>query len=170
MRKFSEFILTPLTRSLRYAISKLVTKYAIYQLAEQLGTSTSTAVVLNICCPGLVKSRFIRHRQPDVLEYLTKYYEQFGREVEPASRAYLQAINAGRESHGKFLRDCEIKQYVSLILIILGITNTLSSRDEVPSWLTDDEGKKLGRQLWAEIVVELEKVAPGAVANVLSNN
>lgn len=42
------------------------------------------------------------------------------------------------------------------------------SRDHVPDWMTDESGKVLQKQIWAELVERLEKIQPG-VANALQN-
>jgi hypothetical protein len=40
-------------------------------------------------------------------------------------------------------------------------------RDGVPSWITDEEGKKSQKAVWEAIANELESIEPGCVKKVL---
>jgi hypothetical protein len=52
----------------------------------------------------------------------------------------------GEESHGKLLSGCKIKECW------------------VPTWLTNEEGQKLQKGIWDELVSRLESVQPGCIS------
>jgi hypothetical protein len=43
----------------------------------------------------------------------------------------------------------------------------VSSREKVPNWITDEEGKASQKHVWEIIAKELESVVPGCVKRIL---
>lgn len=39
--------------------------------------------------------------------------------------------------------------------------------DKVPSWVTDEDGRRSGQRVWEVIVKELEIIEPGCVSKIL---
>ncbi|KAF5004846.1 hypothetical protein FDECE_8690 [Fusarium decemcellulare] len=66
-------------------------------------------------------------------------FEELGRTAEQGSRTLLHAAFAGQESHGAYLSDCQIKEHT------------------MPSWITNEDGKKTQQRLWNDLVETLDK-------------
>ncbi|KAE9380885.1 NAD(P)-binding protein [Stipitochalara longipes BDJ] len=73
----------------------------------------------------------------------------FGRTIEMSSRSVLHAVVAGKESHGGYLSNCEIKN------------------GEVPAWVTDEKGRQLQKRIWDDLARILNPVEPGCVDRIL---
>jgi hypothetical protein len=54
----------------------------------------------------------------------------------------------GEEGHGKLLSGCKVKECW------------------VPTWLTNEEGQKLQKGIWDELVSRLESVQPGCISQL----
>lgn len=70
------------------------------------------------------------------------------RTAEEGSRTFLHGLLVGEESHGKLLSGCKIKEFW------------------VPTWLTNEEGQKLQKGIWEELVSRLESVQPGCISQL----
>lgn len=70
------------------------------------------------------------------------------RSAEVGSRTILHGLVAGEESHGKLLSGCKIKEYW------------------VPEWVSDEEGQRLQKKIWKELVDRLEGVQPGCISQL----
>ncbi|KAK7414071.1 hypothetical protein QQX98_007103 [Neonectria punicea] len=132
-----------------YPLSKLLETLAVRQLASLVPLSR-TGVVLNLVCPGFCITELRRNAPADFREFMAAQEAQFGRTAEDGSRTLLHGAVAGKESHGRFLDSCEIAD------------------DKVPSWVTDEEGRKWQKNLWDVMAKELETIEPGCVKKVLS--
>jgi hypothetical protein len=44
---------------------------------------------------------------------------------------------------------------------------TYDPRSQVPSWVTDEEGKQAQKCVWDDIANELESIEPGCVKKIL---
>ena len=91
-------------------MSKLLEIMALRPLASLLPVS-ETGVVINMLNPGLCNTGLAR--------YYGSLYDRLvvrtanaliGRSPEMGSRTLLHAVTAGKESHGKYCSDCEIKE------------------------------------------------------------
>lgn len=91
-------------------MSKLLEIMALRPLASLLPVS-ETGVVINMLSPGLCNTGLAR--------YYSSLYDRvvvrtanalIGRTAEMGCRTLLHAVTAGKESHGKFCADCEIKE------------------------------------------------------------
>jgi retinol dehydrogenase-12 len=65
----------------------------------------------------------------------------FGRSAESGGRTLVHASVAGEETHGRYLSECRVK--------LEG------------SWVRSDEGARVEKRLWAELVDILESIRPG---------
>ncbi|RSL96103.1 hypothetical protein CEP52_011673 [Fusarium oligoseptatum] len=99
----------------RYPLSKLLQIYATRHLASLFPLS-ETGVVINVLNPGLCKTELNRNAR---------------------GRTLLHAAVAGTESHGKYVSDCEIKEYL------------------VPGWVSDESGLHMQRRVWMDLLKNL---------------
>jgi NAD(P)-dependent dehydrogenase (short-subunit alcohol dehydrogenase family) len=83
--------------------------FAVRHLASRLPVSRA-GVVINMVCPGLVKTGLSRYSSTEFQQVAAKMREERGRTAEVGSRTLLFAAVAGMESHGKLIADCEIKE------------------------------------------------------------
>ncbi|KAK6849771.1 short chain dehydrogenase [Apiospora arundinis] len=94
----------------RYALSKLVQVPIIHRLAR-LYPQEKTGVTINMVNPGLCRTGLTR--------YSTWYYRLYidvvrvllaARTAEEGSRTILYGVAAGKETHGKYLSGCKIRE------------------------------------------------------------
>jgi retinol dehydrogenase-12 len=64
-----------------------------------------------------------------------------GRSADSGGRTLVQAAVAGEETHGKYLSECRVKPE--------------------GSWVRSDEGARVEKRLWIELVDILEGIRPG---------
>jgi hypothetical protein len=72
--------------------------------------TSETGVTINCVSPGLCITDLSRNAPFVFWLYLTIMRLLVGRTAEEGSRTLLHAIVAGKESHGKLLSECEIKE------------------------------------------------------------
>jgi NAD(P)-dependent dehydrogenase (short-subunit alcohol dehydrogenase family) len=91
-----------------YGITKLLQIYATRELASLLPVS-EYGVVMNTVSPGLCNTDL--DRNAPLMFRLNLWFMRMvmGRTAEMGSRTLLHALFAGKESHGEYLRSCEIK-------------------------------------------------------------
>ncbi|KAI8662984.1 hypothetical protein NCS56_01103300 [Fusarium sp. Ph1] len=120
----------------RYPLSKLLQIYATLHLASLFPLS-ETGVVINALNPGLCKTELNRNAR-GFLKYQILMLRLFlGRTPEQGSRTLLHAAVAGAESHGKYVSDCEIKEYL------------------VPGWVSGESGLHMQRRVWTDLLKNL---------------
>ncbi|OKL61372.1 hypothetical protein UA08_03703 [Talaromyces atroroseus] len=127
-----------------YPLSKLLEVLFVRQLASLVPVSRS-GVVINLVNPGLCKTELSRNASPEFRQQLAKLHASYGRTAEVGSRTLLHGAVGGKESHGCYLSSCEIAEY------------------KVPSWVTDEAGKKTQELVWSAIAEELELISPGCM-------
>lgn len=93
----------------RYPISKLVSLYAFRELAARKPPS-KTGVVINWVNPGLCVTGLNRHVKPEIREMINEHRRKMGRTAEEGSRTLLHGALAGKDSHGKYLSECVVKE------------------------------------------------------------
>ncbi|PYH78604.1 NAD(P)-binding protein [Aspergillus uvarum CBS 121591] len=131
-----------------YPLSKLMEILALKHLATLLPVER-TGVVFNLVCPGLCTTELIRNAPPDYKAQVTDMNQLYGRTAEDGSRTLLHGAVAGSESHGCLLHSCEMGE------------------NDVPNWVTDDEGKAMQKRMWDAVAEVLESVEPGCVDAML---
>ncbi|KAL5001253.1 hypothetical protein BDV10DRAFT_13550 [Aspergillus recurvatus] len=131
-----------------YPLSKLMDTLAVRELAAQLPVEQGK-VIINSVCPGLCKTELVRNCPPAQKQAIVEQHELYGRSAEDGSRTLLAGAVLGKESHGTYTSNCEIRE------------------DKVPEWAKDKEAKKWQEHLWGLIVKELETAEPGCVQEAL---
>lgn len=98
-----------LTGYTRYPLTKLIELYAIRQLAS-LKPVSETGVVINYVNPGLCRTGLSRNASFPARTMIVTLGMLLGRTPEMGSRTHLHGAVAGKESHGKYLSECEIRE------------------------------------------------------------
>ena len=83
--------------------------YAVRQLAS-LRPHSDTGVIINYLSPGLCTTELSRHVGFKVWMMVATMRFFFARTAEMGSRTLLHAVVAGKETHGKYLAQCEIRE------------------------------------------------------------
>ncbi|KAJ3523389.1 hypothetical protein NM208_g12473 [Fusarium decemcellulare] len=135
---FEELSKRPPSMASRYPFTKLLQIYAVRQLSS-IYPESETGVVINVASPGLCITELARNANWSMHLQITFMRWLLGRTAEQGSRTLLHAAFAGQESHGAYLSDCQIKELT------------------VPSWITNEDGKKTQQRLWNDLVETLDK-------------
>ncbi|KAK0609388.1 Short chain dehydrogenase yanD [Lasiodiplodia hormozganensis] len=128
----------------RYADSKLLAVFFLYELRRRLGVledgeGEGGGVVVNMFCPGMVDTR-IGDALPWYLRLPWNAMKVLqARSVEQAGWVAVNAaVVAGEESHGRFLGDMEVF--------------------EETDFIKSEDGRKIQAMLWEETVAEMSKL------------
>ncbi|KAL7800178.1 hypothetical protein V8C37DRAFT_364366 [Trichoderma ceciliae] len=134
----------------RYVMTKFLEHMAARELASLLPVS-ETGVIVNVVDPGLCKTGLTKNLGffQRAKAWLAK--AAIGRTPEMGSRTLIHGIAADEDSHGKYLTSCEIRE------------------DHIPEWMTNESGKVVQKQIWAELLERLEKIQPGVVTAAIQN-
>ncbi|EHY56323.1 hypothetical protein HRR83_008576 [Exophiala dermatitidis] len=120
----------------RYQASKLLEVLACRALAPKLA---GKGVILNYVNPGLCHSEL--SRDGPFFVSILKFF--LARSTEVGSRTLVSAAEAGPESHGKYIYDCEPND------------NALSP------FVRSEDGKKASEKIWKELAEILDQIQPG---------
>ncbi|KAF9887544.1 hypothetical protein FE257_010122 [Aspergillus nanangensis] len=131
----------------RYALTKLVEEFAVRQFAA-LFPVERTGVVIAMVAPGLCTTGLGHDARIFTKIMHETVRAMMARTAEVGSRTILHGLVVGEEGHGKLLSGCQIKEYW------------------VPSWLTNEKGQKLQKDIWDELVAILESVQPGCISQL----
>lgn len=124
-----------------YNASKLMQLMFMKRLAEGIDASGKGHIIVNSLNPGLCKTGLFR-RYTFPLGTLVWLMTTFlGREPEVGSRTLMSAAFAGEETHGKWMTDCRLYEW--------------------PTVMVGDAGEKLTGRVWDEITEILEGIQPG---------
>jgi hypothetical protein len=137
-----------LTGGYRYALTKLVEECAVRQFAA-LCPAERTNVVITMVAPGLCTTGLGRDARTFTKVMHEALRVMMARTAEVGSRTFLHGLVVGEEGHGKLLSGCKIKECW------------------VPTWLTNEEGQKLQKSIWDELVAKLESVQQGCIAGLM---
>ncbi|KAK5053726.1 hypothetical protein LTR84_001687 [Exophiala bonariae] len=132
----------------RYALSKLIQTLTIRHLASVLPVA-QTGVIINYVNPGVCKTELSRNYKGDYRSFADYCFSEYGRTAEMGSRTILHGVVAGKDSHGCYLSACEIRE------------------QEVPGWVTDEEGQKGQNRVWDDVIGVLDAVVPGCLDKLL---
>lgn len=94
----------------RYMISKTILHQLFNELAARVASSAATEkhqVVVNIVNPGWCGSEIRRHKP--LAWHQKMMFFLIGRTGEQGSRTMVHAVVAGKETHGRYLSECQIK-------------------------------------------------------------
>lgn len=86
--------------------------YAIQEIAEQVTASPKGKIVVNHVNPGWVVTEAMREWSGLKLIIFKIFRTIFARSTEVGSRTTVNAAEGGEETHGQFLDDCTIGEYV----------------------------------------------------------
>ncbi|KAJ9302074.1 hypothetical protein DTO271G3_940 [Paecilomyces variotii] len=131
----------------RYALTNLVEECAVRQFAA-LCPVERTGVIIAMVAPGLCSTGLGRDARTFTKIMHEAVRAMMARTAEEGSRTILHGLLVGEEGHGKLLSGCKIKEFW------------------VPTWLTNEEGQKLQKGIWDELVFRLESVQPGCISQL----
>ncbi|KIX02097.1 uncharacterized protein Z518_08036 [Rhinocladiella mackenziei CBS 650.93] len=116
-----------------YSLSKLLGMMFIWKLEEYVSADD---VIVNLVEPGFIKGTALHRNIPGLVVALLRLLQAAtARRVEDGATTYLDATVAkGKESHGCYLADWEIRPY--------------------PAFLYTPEGKEAMDKLWKETISE----------------
>lgn len=120
---------------------------AVRQFAE-LCSIERTGIVITMVAPGLCTTGLGRNARTFTKIMHEAVRAMMARTAEVGSRTILHGLLVGEEGHGKLLSGCKIKE------------------SWVPTWLTNEEGQKLQKGIWNELVSRLESVQPGCISQL----
>ncbi|TVY53647.1 Short chain dehydrogenase sol3 [Lachnellula cervina] len=144
----------------RYSVSKLIQLLAVRELAAQVSHEpvlTTPAVIINCMTPGGCKSDFDRE-STGFARFMGKImYAVLARTTEVGSRTLVAGLAAGEESHGSYMADCHIAEY---------LTYRLRMRDANAAFrpgpmVRGSDGMALQKKIWDQLVIQLETIRPG---------
>ncbi|PHH59773.1 hypothetical protein CDD81_2577 [Ophiocordyceps australis] len=124
----------------RYFVSKLLQLLCVRELASRAGPAYPVAI--NCFNPGFVQTRLGREFGWNL--YL--WGVVFARSARVGSRTLVAAAGAGAESHGKYMSEGEVA--------------------EPSEWVRSEEGKRVQRRVWEEVVERVEGIVPGVSGNI----
>ncbi|GKZ28517.1 hypothetical protein AbraIFM66950_008376 [Aspergillus brasiliensis] len=118
----------------RYATSKLLGQFFIYELAKRVPPS---AVVINGPNPGLCKSGLVREFRSTFIGFIIGIMEAILARKPAVSACALTdaAVNHGPESHGQYIEDGKLVAWAPI--------------------LYKPKGEKIRKQLWEELMAEV---------------
>ncbi|KAK7755524.1 hypothetical protein SLS62_002456 [Diatrype stigma] len=132
----------------RYYNTKLLGVLFTRELAERLDASGKPQIVLNMVDPGYCWTELLREKPwpRPIMAVMYVADRILARSSEVGSRNYIWAASAGPESHGIYVEDCGLS---------------------TPAPLADsDEGKKLQKRAFVELLEILERISPGIIKNI----
>lgn len=129
----------------RYNTSKLLPIWIVRELAAQL--PPNDPIIINSLNPGFCNTDIFRHA-PFALRFIIRSGLQIlGRTSEMGSRTLMAAAAAQRQSHGKYMDSCVLREPSSLVV--------------------SEEGRALQKRVYTELMDTLEDIEPGITRNIL---
>ncbi|KAI9652362.1 MAG: hypothetical protein M1831_006840 [Alyxoria varia] len=126
----------------RYNLSKLLVAMCVQELAERVQKQENERgepfVVVNDVHPGYCRTGLFRDAD-SVMQGIG--LKVIGRSSEEGSRSLVHGLLAGRESHGKYMGEGRVKS--------------------ASPFLETEDGKRVQREVWEEVMGKLEPVRPG---------
>ncbi|CZR61626.1 related to short-chain dehydrogenase [Phialocephala subalpina] len=124
----------------RYSVSKLLDFYLTTEIAKLVPTiNGEPAVIVDVVAPGFCKSELLS-REPGAPAILVFMQWLTARTLPEGSKTIVDAAVGGKEFHGKYLDHQKIRNPGVLV--------------------TSDEGVRVGKKVWGEILQVLMAVAP----------
>lgn len=128
----------------RYNLSKLLEVFVVRQLAAEM--APSDPVIINALSPGFCQSTLFRHAPGFLRAVLEIGVRILGRTSEMGSRALMAAAAAGRETHGRYMDNCKLRDPSRFVL--------------------SEEGQRVQKRVYDELMEVLEGVQPGVTKNI----
>jgi len=153
----------------RYAVSKLIQVFGVRELASRLAQgpeSTSPAVIINCMTPGACKSDFDRE-STGFGRIMGKIMAAIiARTSEVGSRTLLAGISADEESHGSYMADCRVVEYVSSLLCFEFGMRDANTGGRPGPLVRGSDGLALQKKIWDQLISQLETIQPGISQNI----
>ena len=90
-------------------MTKLLQLYAVRQLAS-LRPVDETGVTINVVNPGFCVTELDRHVSQERRNIIAEMRKKNARTAEEGSRTLLYSAVAGKDSHGKYTSECQIRE------------------------------------------------------------
>ncbi|KPM35840.1 hypothetical protein AK830_g10727 [Neonectria ditissima] len=133
----------------RYSVSNLYKIMIVRELAKVF-PYTETGVVINLLSPGLCNTGLARNSTLIFRLQFRIFNALIGRTAEMGSRTILHAMQAGPESHGRYISDCKVKEYC------------------VVDWVQNDIGQRAQERTWKQFLERVEAIEPGLFKRTIS--
>lgn len=143
----------------RYGVTKLMDLFITFEIAQLVprDKSGNPLVIVNAVAPGFCKSDLLsREKVPLILKLIQAL---IARTAEEGSKTLLHAASQGAETHGKWLDNQIITEYVVPLIgdVIVRAADMCFRPGNI---ITSPEAAVLRKKLWAEILSVLHDVNP----------
>jgi retinol dehydrogenase-12 len=125
----------------RYNTSKLLEVLIVRELGSATSKSDKPFIIINCLTPGLCESQLMRHASVPLAFAARIGKILLGRSTEVGSRNLFASSVAGKESHGKYMADCNIA--------------------EPSAFVGSLEGAATQKRIYEELLQILERIIPG---------
>ena len=125
----------------RYPTSKLMEVFCVRELASKR-TADQPAITINMVNPGLCESELSREGNARIK--IMKFF--LARSTEKGSRTLVNGTVSGPETHGEYLNMCKVTPTASVT--------------------QGQQGQKIQKKLWGELMEKLENIEPGISGNL----
>jgi retinol dehydrogenase-12 len=123
----------------RYALSKLMVHQCFHELVGALAKNEQWSnVIVNVINPGWCGTELSRAKPSNMGERAC--FSVMGWTAEKGSRMYLYALAAGKESHGKYLSECQVK---------------IESQ-----FVRSERGRKIQCKMWKDLMNRIRSISP----------
>jgi retinol dehydrogenase-12 len=125
----------------RYSLSKLMVHQCARELAACVSQSADTKtsdVVVNFVNPGWCGTEISRARPHPAAEKVA--FALMGWTAEKGSRVYVHAMAAGKESHGKYISECQIKPD--------------------SQYMRSERGLRIQKKIWSDLMLRIGGISP----------
>jgi retinol dehydrogenase-12 len=123
----------------RYALSKLMVHQCYHELVGALAKNEQWSnVVVNVINPGWCGTELSRAKPSNMGERAC--FSVMGWTAEKGSRMYLYALAAGKESHGKYVSECQVKSESQFV--------------------RSERGRKIQGKMWKDLMNRIGSVSP----------
>lgn len=128
----------------RYNTSKLLPIWIVREMGARM--SSEDAVIVNCVNPGFCRTSLFRHADFPLNYIVRLTLLLLGRDAEMGSRTLMAAAAADRQSHGKYMDSCVVRDPSDLVL--------------------SQEGEILQSRIFEELVEILEGIQPRISQNL----
>lgn len=125
----------------RYSTTKLLQLMVTKNMAEAVDASDRGHVIINALNPGLCKTQLFREFWFPLNLIVQLAFVLLARDAEMGSRTLVTAALAGEETHGNWMTDCRLHLW--------------------PTIMKGENGDKLSRRVWEELLEVIEEIQPG---------
>ncbi|KAF2662127.1 NAD(P)-binding protein [Lophiostoma macrostomum CBS 122681] len=125
----------------RYALSKLMVHQCFHAFAACLSrgeVENGSRVIVNLVNPGWCGTELSRAKPHPLGERIS--FALLGWTAEKGSRTYVHAMVAGKESHGRYLSECQFKVESAFV--------------------QSQRGQRIQKKIWDDLVRRIRKVSP----------